>query len=201
VCCSARDSKEGEEMAQLPPFDKEDVKRRMKGAVGTLKHEFAGLRTGRANPTILEPVMVEAYGSPMPLNQVGTVSAPEPRLLTVQVWDKSLAKAVDKAIRDAGLGLNPQMDGQLLRIPIPELNEERRRELTKLAAKYAEAARVAVRNVRRDGMEHLKRLEKEHAISEDQHRKLADDLQKMTDEAVHEIDHALATKDQEIMHV
>ena len=188
-------------MAQLPPFDKEDVKRRMKGAVATLKHEFAGLRTGRANPAILEPVMVEAYGSPMPLNQVGTISAPEPRLLTVQVWDKGLAKAVDKAIRDGGLGLNPQLDGQLVRIPIPQLNEERRRELAKLAAKYAEQARVAVRNVRRDGMDHLKRLEKDHVISEDQHRKLSDELQKMTDESVHEIDHALATKDQEIMHV
>lgn len=188
-------------MAQLPPFDKDDVKRRMKGAVATLKHEFAGLRTGRANPAILEPVMVEAYGSPMPLNQVGTISAPEPRLLTVQVWDRGLAKAVDKAIRDGGLGLNPQLDGQLVRIPIPELNEERRRELAKLAAKYAEHARVAVRNVRRDGMDHLKRLEKDHAISEDQHRKLSDELQKMTDESVHEIDHALATKDQEIMHV
>ena len=188
-------------MAQLPPFDKEDMKRRMKGAVATLKHEFAGLRTGRANPAILEPVMVEAYGNPMPLNQVGTISVPEPRLLTVQVWDRGLAKAVDKAIRDGGLGLNPQLDGQLVRIPIPELNEERRRELTKLAAKYAEHARVAVRNVRRDGMDHLKRLEKEHAISEDQHRKLSDELQKMTDESVHEIDHTLAAKDQEIMHV
>jgi ribosome recycling factor len=188
-------------MAQLPPFDKEAMRRRMKGAVATLRHEFAGLRTGRANTAILEPVLVEAYGNPMPVNQVGTVSAPEPRLLTVQVWDKSLAKAVDKAIRDAGLGLNPQMDGQLIRIPIPELNEERRRELAKLAAKYAEQARVAVRNVRRDGMDHLKRLEKEHAISEDQHRKLSDELQKMTDESVHEIDQALAGKDQEIMHV
>jgi len=188
-------------MAQLPPFDKEDMKRRMKGAVATLKHEFAGLRTGRANPAILEPVMVEAYGNPMPLNQVGTISVPEPRLLTVQVWDRGLAKAVDKAIRDGGLGLNPQLDGQLVRIPIPELNEERRRELAKLAAKYAEHARVAVRNVRRDGMDHLKRLEKEHAISEDQHRKLSDELQKMTDESVHEIDHTLAAKDQEIMHV
>jgi len=188
-------------MAQLPPFDKEDVKRRMKGAVATLKHEFAGLRTGRANTAILEPVMVEAYGNPMPLNQVGTISAPEPRLLTVQVWDKGLAKAVDKAIRDGGLGLNPQLDGQLVRIPIPQLNEERRRELAKLAAKYAEHARVAIRNVRRDGMDHLKRLEKDHVISEDQHRKLSDELQKMTDESVHEVDHALATKDQEIMHV
>ena len=188
-------------MAQLPPFDKEDMKRRMKGAVATAKHEFAGLRTGRANPAILDPVMVEAYGSSMPLTQVGTVNVPEPRLLTVQVWDKSLAKAVDKAIRDAGLGLNPQMDGQLIRIPIPELNEERRRELAKLAHKYAEAARVAVRNVRRDGMDHLKRLEKDHAIGEDQHRKSADELQKMTDENVHEIDTALAAKEQEIMHV
>jgi ribosome recycling factor len=188
-------------MAQLPPFDKEDMRRRMKGAVATAKHEFAGLRTGRANPAILDPVMVEAYGSAMPLTQVGTVNVPEPRLLTVQVWDKSLAKAVDKAIRDAGLGLNPQLDGQLVRIPIPELNEERRRELAKLAHKYAEAARVAVRNVRRDGMDHLKRLEKEHVIGEDQHRKSADELQKMTDENVHEIDAALAAKEQEIMHV
>jgi ribosome recycling factor len=188
-------------MAQLPPFDKEDMRRRMKGAVATVKHEFAGLRTGRANPAILDPVMVEAYGSAMPLTQVGTVNVPEPRLLTVQVWDKSLAKAVDKAIRDGGLGLNPQMDGQLIRIPIPELNEERRRELAKLAHKYAEAARVAVRNVRRDGMDHLKRLEKDHVIGEDQHRKSADELQKMTDENVHEIDAALAAKEQEIMHV
>jgi ribosome recycling factor len=188
-------------MAQQPPFDKEDVRRRMKGAVATLKHEFAGLRTGRANPAILDPVTVEAYGSPMPITQLGTVNAPEPRLLTVQVWDRSLAKAVDKAIRDAGLGLNPQMDGQLIRIPIPELNEERRRELAKLAHKYAEAARVAVRNVRRDGMDHLKRLDKDHAIGEDQHRKMADELQKMTDENVHEIDQVLAAKEQEIMHV
>jgi ribosome recycling factor len=188
-------------MAALPPYDKEDVKRRMKGAVATLRQEFAGLRTGRANPAILDPVHVSAYGNPMPINQLGTVSAPEPRLLTVQVWDRSLVKAVDKAIRDAGLGLNPQVDGQLLRIPIPELNEERRRELAKLAHKYAEAARVAVRNVRRDGMDHLKRLEKEHAISEDTHRKLADELQKLTDENIREIDQALQAKDQEIMHV
>jgi ribosome recycling factor len=188
-------------MAQLPPFDKEDTRRRMKGAVATLKTEFAGLRTGRANPAILDPVTVDAYGNPMHIKEVATVGAPEPRLLTVQVWDRSLTKAVDKAIRDAGLGLNPQMDGQLLRIPIPELNEERRRELAKLAAKYAEAARIAIRNVRRDGMDHLKRLEKDHAIGEDQHRKLADELQKMTDEQVHEIDAALTAKEQEIMHV
>jgi len=188
-------------MAALPPYDKEDVKRRMRGAVATLKSEFAGLRTGRASTAILDPVQVAAYGNPMPINQVGTVSAPEPRLLTVQVWDRGLVKAVDKAIRDAGLGLNPQVDGQLLRIPIPELNEERRRELAKLAAKYAEAARVAVRNVRRDGMDHLKRLEKDHGISEDQHRKLADELQKLTDDNIREIDQALQAKDQEIMHV
>lgn len=188
-------------MAKLPPYDKEDTKRRMKGAVATLKTEFAGLRTGRANPAILDPVTIDAYGQPMHLNQVGSVSAPEPRLLNVQVWDRSLVKAVDKAIREAGLGLNPQVDGQLLRIPIPELNEDRRRELVKLAAKYAEAARVAIRNVRRDGMDHLKKLEKEHVISEDQQRKQSEELQKMTDENVHEIDQMLATKDQEIMHV
>jgi ribosome recycling factor len=188
-------------MAKLPPYEKEDMQRRMKGAVATLKSEFTGLGTGRANPAILDPVMVEAYGTPMPINQVGTVSAPEPRLLNVQVWDRSVVKAVDKAIREAGLGLNPQMDGQLLRIPIPELNEERRRELVKLASKYAEAARVAIRNVRRDGMDHLKKLEKEHQMSEDQHRKLAEELQKMTDDHVHEVDQLLAGKDQEIMHV
>jgi ribosome recycling factor len=189
------------EMAAPQPFDKEDMKRRMKGAVATLKSEFAGLRTGRASAALLDPVMVEAYGNPTPVNQVGTISTPEPRLLTVQVWDKGNVKAVDKAIRDAGLGLNPQIDGQLLRIPIPELNEERRRELAKLAGKYAEQARVAVRNVRRDGMDHLKRLEKEHAIGEDEHRTLADDLQKMTDEHVREIDAALQAKEAEIMHV
>src|SRR5580704_11713198 len=172
-------------------YSKDEMNRRMNGAVATLKGEFSGLRTGRASPALLDPVMVEAYGNTVPINQVGTVSAPESRLLTVQVWDRGLAKAVDKAIRDGGLGLNPQLDGQLVRIPIPELNEERRRELAKLAAKYAEHARVAVRNVRRDGMDHLKRLEKDHAISEDQHRRLSDELQKMTDESVHEVDHAL----------
>lgn len=188
-------------MAAPQKFDKEELRRRMKGAVATLKTEFAGLRTGRASPALLDPVSVDAYGSSMPVNQVGTVSTPEPRLLTVQVWDKGLVKAVDKAIRDAGLGLNPQMDGQLLRIPIPELNEERRRELSKLAHKYAELARVAIRNVRRDGMDHLKRLEKDHAIGEDEHRKLADELQKLTDDTIREVDGVLQTKDQEIMHV
>ena len=182
-------------------FDKEDLNRRMNGSIAALKGEFAGLRTGRANPALLDPVMVEAYGNPTPVTQLGTVSAPEPRLLTMQVWDKSMVKAVDKAIRDAGLGLNPQMDGQLLRIPIPELNEERRRELAKLAHKYAEQARVAVRNVRRDGMEILKRLEKDHKISQDEHHRLGEELQKVTDAHIRDIDHALHAKEQEIMQV
>src|ERR1700741_3229856 len=186
-------------MAAIPAFDKEGMKRRMKGAAATLKHEFAGLRTGRASAAILDPVSVEAYGNPMPVNQLGTISTPEPRLLTVQVWDKGLAKAVDKAIRDAGLGLNPQMDGQLLRIPIPELNEERRKELAKLASKYAEQARVAVRNVRRDGMEVLKKLEKDHKIGQDEHHKLGDELQKLTDAHIKEIDQVLHGKEQESM--
>ncbi len=182
-------------------FNKDEMGRRMKGAVATLKTEFSGLRTGRASPALLDPVMVDAYGSHMPINQVGNISTPEPRLLTVQVWDKGLAKAVDKAIRDAGLGLNPQMDGQLLRIPIPELNEERRKELAKLASKYAEAARVAVRNVRRDGMEVLKKLEKDHKIGQDEHHKLGDELQKLTDAHIKEIDQVLHGKEQEIMQV
>jgi len=188
-------------MANVPGYDKEDVNRRMNGAVATVKSEFAGLRTGRASPGLLDPVMVDAYGSSMPISQVGTVSAPEPRLLTVQVWDKQLAKAVDKAIRDAGLGLNPQLDGQLLRIPIPELNEERRKELAKLAHKYAEQARIAVRNVRRDGMEVLKKLEKDHKIGQDEHHKLGEELQKLTDAHIRDIDHALQAKEQEIMQV
>jgi ribosome recycling factor len=182
-------------------YSKDEMNRRMNGAVATLKTEFAGLRTGRASPGLLDPVMVEAYGSPMPINQVGTVSAPEPRLLTVQVWDKGLVKAVDKAIRDAGLGLNPQPDGQLIRIPIPELNEERRKELAKLASKYTEHARVAVRNVRRDGMEVLKKLEKDHKIGQDEHHKLGDELQKLTDAHIKDIDGALHAKEQEIMQV
>src|ERR1700723_2785634 len=185
----------------LGTFDKEDLNRRMNGSIAALKGEFAGLRTGRASPALLDPVTVEAYGNPMPVTQLGTVSAPEPRLLTVQVWDKSMVKSVDKAIRDAGLGLNPQMDGQLLRIPLPELNQERRKELSKLAAKYAEAARVAVRNVRRDGMELLKKLEKDHKIGQDDHRTKGDELQKLTDSHVKDIDNALHTKEQEIMQV
>jgi ribosome recycling factor len=159
------------------------------------------LRTGRASPALVDPVRVEAYGNMVPIQQVGTVSTPESRLLTVQVWDKGLVKAVDKAIRDAGLGLNPQVDGQILRIPVPELNEERRKELAKLASKYAEQARIAVRNVRRDGMEILKKLEKDHKIGQDEHHKLGDELQKLTDAQIKDIDAALHGKEQEIMQV
>jgi ribosome recycling factor len=182
-------------------YSKDETNRRMSGAVTTLKGEFAGLRTGRASPALLDPVQVEAYGNTVPINQVGTISTPESRLITVQVWDKGLAKAVDKAIRDAGLGLNPQMDGQLLRIPLPELNQERRKELSKLASKYAEAARIAVRNVRRDGMDLLKRLEKDHKISEDEHHSKGEELQKLTDQHIKDIDTALQSKEQEIMQV
>jgi ribosome recycling factor len=182
-------------------YSKDEMNRRMAGAVSTLKGEFSGLRTGRASPALLDPVQVEAYGNTVPINQVGTISTPESRMLTVQVWDKGLAKAVDKAIRDAGLGLNPQMDGQLLRIPLPELNEERRRELTKLASKYAEAARIAVRNVRRDGMDILKRLEKDHKIGEDEHHSKGEELQKLTDQHIKDIDTVLQSKEQEIMQV
>jgi len=182
-------------------YSKDEMSRRMAGAVTTLKSEFSGLRTGRASPALLDPVHVEAYGNHVPINQVGTISTPEARMITVQVWDKGLAKAVDKAIRDAGLGLNPQMDGQLLRIPLPELNQERRKELSKLASKYAEAARVAVRNVRRDGMDMLKRLEKDHKIGEDEHHTKGEELQKLTDQHIKDIDAALHTKEQEIMQV
>jgi ribosome recycling factor len=182
-------------------YNKDELDRRMNGAVATLKSELGGLRTGRASAALLDPVKVEAYGNTVPINQVGTISTPEARMITVQVWDKGLAKAVDKAIRDAGLGLNPQMDGQLLRIPLPELNEERRKELSKLAHKYAEAARVAVRNVRRDGMDLLKKLEKDGKIGQDEHHTRGDVLQKMTDAHVKDIDSALHSKEQEIMQV
>ena len=188
-------------MAKPPAFDLADIRRRMQGAVEALKHEFAGLRTGRASTSLLEPVTVEAYGSSMPLNQVGTISAPEPRLLVVQVWDRGLAQAVDKAIRNCGLGLNPQTEGQTIRVPIPELSTERRRELTKVAHQYAEKAKVAVRNVRRDGMELLKRLEKEAHMSEDEHRQHADAVQKATDQVIKDIDEALQHKDADIMQV
>jgi ribosome recycling factor len=182
-------------------YNKDELNRRMDGAVATVKSELNGLRTGRASAALLDPVKVEAYGNISPINQVGTVGTPEPRLITVQVWDKGLVKAVDKAIRDAGLGLNPQTDGQLIRIPLPELNEERRKELVKLAHKYDEAARVAVRNVRRDGMDALKKAEKDGKIGQDEHHKLGDELQKLTDGHIRDIDQALHGKEQEIMQV
>ncbi|HUN45187.1 MAG TPA: ribosome recycling factor [Stellaceae bacterium] len=173
----------------------------MDGAIDTLKKEFAGLRTGRASPSLLEPVVVDAYGSKMPLNQVGTVSAPEPRMLVVQVWDRGLSKAVDAAIREAGLGLNPQSEGQVIRVPIPPLSEERRKELIKVAHKYAEQTRVSVRNVRRDGLEDLKKREKSREINQDQHRKLDKDVQSLTDDTIKKIDEALAQKEKEVLQV
>jgi len=181
--------------------DIDDLTRRMNGAIEVLRKELAGLRTGRASPSLLDPVTVDAYGTQMPINQVATIGVPEPRMLTAQVWDKSMVKVVEKAIPDAGLGLNPMIDGQLVRVPIPELNEERREELTRVAAKYAEQAKVAVRNVRRDGMDKLKRMEKAGEISEDEHRLWGDDIQKVTDEHIKQIDEMLETKQQEIMQV
>ncbi len=178
--------------------DLKELEKRMTGAMDALKKEFQGLRTGRASVNLLDPVMVEAYGQRMPLNQVGTVSAPEPRLLSVNVWDKGLVTPTAKAIRDSGLGLNPQPDGQLIRIPLPELTAERRAELAKLGHKYAEQARVAVRNVRRDGMEALKKAEKDHKISQDEHRQKSDEVQKLTDRYVKQVDDVLATKEKEI---
>jgi ribosome recycling factor len=180
---------------------KKDVGRRMDGAIDVLHKEFGGLRTGRASTALLENVHVEAYGSTMPLNQVGNVNVPEPRMLTVQVWDKSLVKAAEKAIRDSGLGLNPATEGQTIRVPIPPLTEERRQELTKVAARYAEEARVAVRNVRRHAMDELKRAEKDGDLSKDLHHDWAEEVQKLTNEYVEKIDEALASKDKEIMQV
>ncbi len=178
-----------------------DIEQRMDGALEAVKREFAGLRTGRASASLLEPVMVEAYGSSMPITGVGTISVPEPRMITVQVWDRGLVGATEKAIRDAGLGLNPASDGQLIRVPIPALNEERRQELTKVAGKYAEQGRVAVRNVRRDGMDRLKKLEKDGEISQDEHKRLADRIQEVTDTHIKSIDDLLAHKESEIMQV
>jgi len=183
------------------PALKKDLKHRMDATIEVLKKEFAGLRTGRAHTSLLDPVMIEAYGSAMPLNQVANVSVPEPRMLTVQVWDRGMTKAVEKAIRDAGLGLNPAAEGQTIRVPIPPLNEERRVELTKVAGKYAEHARVAIRNVRRDGMDHLKRMEKDGQISQDEHKKHNTEIQSVTDDAVKSVDDALHHKEQEIMQV
>jgi ribosome recycling factor len=178
-----------------------DLGRRMDGALDVLRKEFGGLRTGRASASLLEPIMVTAYGGTMPLNQLANVSVPEPRMITVQVWDRAMVKAVDKAIRESGLGLNPQTEGQVMRVPIPDLNEERRRELTRVTARYAEQARVSVRNVRRDGIELLRRQEKDGVISQDQQRKLQQDIQHLTDDAIGRIDETLGQKDREIMQV
>jgi len=183
----------------MPTYDKSDLQRRMHGAVDALKHDLGGLRTGRASTALLDPIQVEVYGANMPLNQVATVSVPEPRMLSVQVWDRSNVQPVEKAIRSANLGLNPVTDGQLIRLPIPDMTEERRKELAKLVGQYAEKARVAVRNVRRDGMDHLKTDEKKHEISEDEHKRLEIEVQKMTDDAIKEIDAAALTKEQEIL--
>ena len=176
-----------------------DLSRRMHGALDALRHDLGGLRTGRASVALVDSVHVEVYGSNMPLNQVATVSTPEPRLLSVQVWDRSNVQPVEKAIRNAGLGINPIVDGQVIRLPIPELTEERRKELAKLVGQYAEKAKVAVRNVRRDGMDHLKADEKKHEISEDERKRLEHEVQKLTDDTIKEIDEAAAAKEKEIL--
>ena len=181
--------------------DLNDLKRRMQGALQAFKQELSGLRTGRATTAMLDPVQVEAYGTHMPLNQLATVSVPEPRLISVQVWDRSMVHPVEKAIINANLGLSPATEGQVLRLRIPELNEERRKELVKVAHKYAEAARVAVRHVRRDGLDVLKKLEKDHKISKDDHDHEAEQVQKTTDQSISEIDHMLAAKEKEILTV
>jgi ribosome recycling factor len=180
---------------------KQDLTRRMDGAIETMRRDFAGLRTGRASPALLEPIRVEAYGNEVPLPQVGTIAVPEARMITVQVWDRSLVNNVVKAIRDSGLGLNPGNDGQLVRVPIPMLTGERRAELSKAAHKYAEGAKVAVRGVRRDGMEQIKALEKKATISKDDEKRWSDEVQKLTDQYVKKIDDALAEKDKEIKQV
>ena len=183
----------------MPQYDKADVERRMKGAVDSFRSDLGGLRTGRANVTLLDPVVVEVYGSNMPLNQVATVSAPEPRMLSVQVWDRSNVTPVEKAIRSAGLGLNPITDGQMLRLPIPDLTEERRKELAKLAGQYAEKAKIAIRNVRRDANDSLKTDENKKEISEDDRKRLETEVQKMTDEMIRAVDDAAANKEKEIL--
>jgi ribosome recycling factor len=188
-------------MTHMTTFDLKDVGRRMHGAVEALKHEFAGLRTGRASAALLDPIVVDAYGAIMPLNQVASVTVPEPRLISVQVWDRGVVIAVEKAIQASNLGLNPQTEGQVIRLRIPELSQDRRKELTKVAHQYAEKARIAVRNVRRDGMEVLKKLEKDHKISEDEHRSKGEDVQKLTDQTIRDVDAAVAHKEAEIMQV
>ena len=185
----------------MSDVDLDDIKRRMEGSLSSLKTEFMGLRAGRASTGMLEPVMVDAYGSKMPMSQVGNISAPEPRLLTVTVWDASLTSAVEKAIRESDLGLNPMAEGTLIRVPIPDLSEERRRDMVKVASRYAEAARVSVRNVRRDGIETARKMQKESLISEVELRDLEGDIQKLTDEHVKMIDDSLANKEKEITQV
>ncbi|MEJ0024349.1 MAG: ribosome recycling factor [Alphaproteobacteria bacterium] len=188
-------------MAKPPDFHLDDYKKRMDGALSALKAEFGGLRTGRASASLLEPIHVDAYGASSPLNTVANINVPEPRMLSVQVWDKGLVVAVEKAIRSSGLGVNPITEGQMIRVPIPPLSTERRTELAKLAGKYAELARVAVRNVRRDGMDHLKRLEKEHVISQDELKKLSEQVQQATDQVIKRVDEATQHKEEEIMQV
>ena len=180
-------------------YDLNEIKRRMQGATQVLKQELGGLRTGRASASLLEPVQVEAYGTHMPLNQLATVSVPEPRMLSVQVWDRSMVHAVEKAIINSNLGLSPSTEGQVLRLRIPELNQERRKEMVKVAHKYAEAARVAVRHVRRDALDLLKKLEKDGKVSEDDHERMAGEVQKATDQVIAEVDQSLASKEKEIM--
>ena len=182
-------------------FDLNDLKRRMQASIASLKHEFGGLRTGRAAASLVEPVHVEAYGQSMPLNQVATISIPEPRMIQIQVWDKAMVIAVDKAIRAANLGLTPTVEGQILRVRMPELNEQRRKELVKVAHKYSEEARVAIRHIRRDGLDVLKKQLKDKAISEDDEKRHETEVQKATDSAIVEVDQALATKEKEIMQV
>lgn len=183
----------------MPAYDKSDIQRRMKGAVESLSHDLGGLRTGRASISLLEPITVTVYGAQMPINQVATLSVPEPRMLSVQVWDKSNIGPVEKAIRSAGLGLNPMTDGPNIRLPIPDLTEERRKELAKLASQYAEKARIAVRNVRRDGMDALKADEKKGEISEDEKKRLEAEVQKLTDETISDLDGIVAAKEKEIL--
>lgn len=185
----------------MAEIDLDDIERRMNGAIDALSREFSGLRAGRASTSLLEPLSVDAYGAQMPINQVGTIGVPEPRMLTVQVWDKGLVKSVEKAIRDSNLGLNPQAEGNLVRVPIPDLSEERRVELSKIAGKYSEQARVAVRNVRRDGMDQLKKSEKDNEISQDDHRLYSDEIQELTDTYIKKVDEALHTKESEILQV
>ncbi len=182
-------------------FDMDDLKRRMEGSISSFKNDLTGLRTGRASATLLDPIMIEAYGQSMPLNQVATVNVPEPRMISVQVWDKAMVPAIEKAIRDSNIGLNPVVDGTNLRLPMPELNEERRRELVKIGHKYAETARVAARHVRRDGMEILKKLEKDKEMGQDDARVESDRVQKLTDDTIAEIDGLLVQKEAEIMQV